>query len=70
MEQVIEGPGPLLAGVTQFYDNLADDYDAMTGFEKRFVHERPFFNLLMQRYGITSALDAGAGTGFHSLLLG
>ena len=69
MEEIIETPEPLLADATQFYDNLAEDYDTMTGFEKRFIHEKPFFNLLMRRFGITTALDAGAGTGFHSLLL-
>ncbi len=52
-----------------FYDTLASEYDAMTGFQKRFVHEKPFFRLLVERYGIRSALDAGCGTGFHSLLL-
>jgi glycine/sarcosine N-methyltransferase len=52
-----------------FYDALAPDYDSMTGFEKRFVAEKPFFRLLVERYGIRTALDAGAGTGFHSLLL-
>jgi glycine/sarcosine N-methyltransferase len=52
-----------------FYDRLAPDYDAMTGFEKRFVVERPFFRVLVERYAIRTALDAGCGTGFHSLLL-
>ncbi len=70
MEQIIEVPESLLADAAEFYDNLAGEYDSMTGFDKRFVHERPFFNLLVQRFGITTALDAGAGTGFHSLLLG
>ncbi len=55
--------------VRQFYDSLADDYDSMTGFERRFVAERPFFKLLVDSYAIRSAVDAGAGTGFHSLLL-
>jgi ubiquinone/menaquinone biosynthesis C-methylase UbiE len=55
--------------VTTFYDTLAPDYDSMTGFEKRFVAERPFFRLLVERYGIHTAIDAGCGTGFHSLLL-
>jgi 2-polyprenyl-3-methyl-5-hydroxy-6-metoxy-1,4-benzoquinol methylase len=55
--------------VTEFYDLLAPDYDSMTGFEKRFVQERPFFRVLVERYGIKTALDAGCGSGFHSLLL-
>jgi len=69
-EQIHSEQKPALAGVSQFYDTLAGDYDTMTGFDKRFIHEKPFFNLLVQRFGITTALDAGAGTGFHSLLLG
>jgi 2-polyprenyl-3-methyl-5-hydroxy-6-metoxy-1,4-benzoquinol methylase len=55
--------------VEEFYDALAADYDTMTGFEKRFVQEKPFFRLLVERYSIRTALDAGSGTGFHSLLL-
>jgi glycine/sarcosine N-methyltransferase len=55
--------------VESFYDRLAPDYDAMTTFEKRFIQEEPFFRLLVQRYRIASALDAGSGTGFHSILL-
>jgi 2-polyprenyl-3-methyl-5-hydroxy-6-metoxy-1,4-benzoquinol methylase len=53
----------------KFYDDLAADYDGMTGFEQRFPHERPFFRMLIERYNLTNALDAGCGTGFHSLLL-
>ena len=55
--------------VAGFYDWLAPEYDRMTGFEKRFIHEKPFFRMLVERFGIRTALDAGAGTGFHSLLL-
>lgn len=55
--------------VSRFYDRVAGDYDRMTGFEKRFVAERPFFKLLVDSHGIRRAVDAGAGTGFHSLLL-
>jgi SAM-dependent methyltransferase len=56
-----------LAG--RFYDALASDYDAMTGFDRRFERERPFFQQFVQRYAVQRAVDAGAGTGFHSLLL-
>ncbi len=55
--------------VSRFYDGLAGDYDRMTGFEKRVVVERPFFKSLVDSHGIRRAVDAGAGTGFHSLLL-
>jgi SAM-dependent methyltransferase len=41
----------------------------MTGFGKRFVHEKPFFRLLVENRHIAAAMDAGCGTGFHSLLL-
>ncbi len=55
--------------IAEFYDALAPDYDTMTGFQKRFVQEKPFFRLLTQKYKIRVALDAGCGTGFHSLML-
>ena len=57
------------AEVPEFYDSLAPEYDGMTGFGTRFVREKPFFRLIVQNHGIASALDAGCGTGFHSLLL-
>lgn len=55
--------------IADFYDALASDYDTMTGFENRFVTERPFFRMIVERYGIKTAVDAGCGTGFHSLVL-
>jgi len=55
--------------VALFYDALAPHYDEMTGFQRRFVHEKPFFRLLVEKYNMTTALDAGCGTGFHALLL-
>jgi SAM-dependent methyltransferase len=63
----VEQGSPL--SVAEFYDALAPDYDTMTGFQKRFVHEKPFFRLLLEKYEIRTAVDAGCGTGFHSLLL-
>ncbi len=55
--------------IADFYDALAIDYDVMTGFEKRFEAERPVFRKIVEDYGIKTAVDAGCGTGFHSLLL-
>ncbi|UCE18681.1 MAG: class I SAM-dependent methyltransferase [Gemmatimonadota bacterium] len=53
----------------QFYEELAAEYDAMTQFEARFEKERGFFEGLKQEYGLRKVLDAGCGTGFHSVLL-
>jgi SAM-dependent methyltransferase len=55
--------------VAEFYDALAPDYDLMTGYEKRFAREKPLFRSLVERFGIRTAIDAGCGSGFHSLLL-
>ena len=55
--------------ISDFYDALAHDYDQMTSFEARLVSERPFLRLLVEQNGISSAVDAGAGSGFHSILL-
>jgi glycine/sarcosine N-methyltransferase len=52
-----------------FYNELAAEYDGMTGFEHRFQQERPFFRKLVETFHLKNALDAGCGTGFHSLLL-
>ncbi|HLF14132.1 MAG TPA: class I SAM-dependent methyltransferase [Bacteroidota bacterium] len=55
--------------VRRFYDALAPDYDLMTSFDARFAKERPWFQAIVDRFGMKSALDAGCGTGFHSILL-
>ncbi|MGA9116275.1 MAG: class I SAM-dependent methyltransferase [Bacteroidota bacterium] len=55
--------------VASFYDGLAPDYDAMTCLEERLKTERSSYAALVERYGIRRALDAGSGTGFHSLML-
>ncbi len=57
------------AGAGEFYDALADGYDAMTGFEQRFIKEKPYLRRLVDAQGIGTALDAGCGTGFHALAL-
>lgn len=55
--------------VEEFYDKISRDYDEMTGFSKRFMKERPYFHVLVETHKIKTAVDAGCGTGFHSLLL-
>ncbi len=69
MDQMTEGDPRLSEDPSAFYDRLAPDYDAMTGFENRFVREAPAFQQLVRGYAIRTALDAGCGTGFHALLL-
>lgn len=58
-----------IQSAAEFYDTLSSDYDAMIGFQKRIVSEEPIFRELVNRYSVTNALDAGCGTGFHSVLL-
>jgi len=70
MSQIVSEQEQAVDTTAEFYDKLSANYDIMTNFAKRFAHEKPFFNMLVQRYGIETALDAGCGTGFHSLLLG
>ncbi len=55
--------------VKEFYDSMSEDYDLMTEFTERFPRERPSFQALVDKFHFRHALDAGSGTGFHSLLL-
>ncbi len=52
-----------------FYDTLAPDYDLMTAFNDRVAREEEFFRFLAKKYHIRTAIDAGCGTGVHSILL-
>jgi len=53
----------------QFYNSLADEYDEMTDLEGKFAKEKPTFQSLVKKYNLMTVLDAGCGTGFHSILL-
>lgn len=55
--------------VSSFYDALAPAYDAMTDMDARLVRERPFFHVFVDRHSVRTAIDAGCGTGVHSILL-
>ena len=52
-----------------FYERIATFYDTMTGFTDRVRRDEPIFLSLITDYGIRTALDVGAGTGLHSILL-
>jgi glycine/sarcosine N-methyltransferase len=58
-----------IADAPSFYDDLADDYDRMTRLSERIDGEMETFRRLTQRFDIRSAIDAGAGTGLHSIIL-
>ncbi len=55
--------------VSSFYDALAPEYDVMTDMDARLVRERPFFHVFVERHSVLTAIDAGCGTGVHSILL-
>jgi len=55
--------------VRDFYENLAPEYDRMTDFRSRLERDGPVFDAIVRRFGIRRALDAGCGTGLHSILL-
>ncbi len=48
---------------------MADEYDSMTSFEQRLIKEESMFRAIVEKHKIKTALDAGSGTGLHSLLL-
>ena len=58
MKPVDDSPGARIRTAEEFYDNIAPQYDAMSGFERRFEKERPVFRALVERYRIKRALDA------------
>jgi len=52
-----------------FYHDLAPFYDRMISFEKRLESEQLIFRALLDKYPAGSVLDAGCGSGFHSIVL-
>jgi glycine/sarcosine N-methyltransferase len=55
--------------ISQFYDYLAPDYDRMTWSEDRFNKELARLRQIFDKYRPNKILDAGSGTGFHSILM-
>ncbi len=55
--------------VQKFYQELASDYDLMTGFRERIESERKTLAQWKQKYSFHSVLDAACGTGLHAILL-
>jgi SAM-dependent methyltransferase len=53
----------------EFYDQLAIDYDHMISFSDRLEKETVIFRKILERFPADKILDAGCGTGFHSIIL-
>lgn len=53
----------------QFYDQLSPFYDQMVSFESRFANEQKIFKSMLKKYPAKTILDAGCGSGYHSILL-
>lgn len=51
------------------FSNIASFYDLMTGYSRRLVNDVDVIKGLVEKSGIRSALDAGCGTGVHTIIL-
>jgi len=52
-----------------FYDELSPYYDQMISFESRFENEKKIFENVLHKFPAKTILDAGCGSGYHSILL-
>ena len=52
-----------------FYQSLSPIYDEMINFSQRLVSEKIIFKNLLEKYPAKIALDAGCGSGFHTIML-
>ncbi len=48
------------------FQDLADVYDALLDWPKRFANEEPFYRELFRRVGVRRVLDSACGTGRHA----
>lgn len=53
----------------EFYDRLADYYDAMNDWPARLAYEGPFLKRVLEEGGARNVLDAACGTGRHAIAL-
>lgn len=51
------------------FTKIASFYDLMTGYSRRLVNDFGKIKHLVQKYDISSVLDAGCGSGVHSIIL-
>ena len=53
----------------QFYDELSVHYDQMISFETRVENEQKIYKNILELYPAKNIIDAGCGSGFHSIIL-
>jgi len=51
------------------FAGIAAYYDRMTGYDNRLINDFGAIKFLVEKFSISSALDAGCGTGVHSIIL-
>lgn len=51
------------------FSTISPFYDLMTGYSRRLVNDFGTIKLLVDKFNIKSALDAGCGTGVHTIIL-
>lgn len=51
------------------FSNIASYYDLMTGYSSRLINDFGIIKHIVDRYGVKKALDAGCGTGVHTIIL-
>lgn len=51
------------------FARIAPIYDLMTGFHRRLVNDFGVIKHVINKYGMTKVLDAGCGTGVHTIIL-
>ncbi|MEN3037953.1 MAG: class I SAM-dependent methyltransferase [Candidatus Kryptonium sp.] len=55
--------------ITEFYDELSEDYEDMIEFSAKMESEIGVFSAIVEEYKIKKCLDAGCGVGLHSIIL-
>ncbi len=51
------------------FSDIAEYYDRMTGFSNRLINDFGLFKNIVKKFDFKTALDAGCGSGVHSIIL-
>lgn len=52
----------------EFFENCAEQYDALVNWTRRLANETPFYRRLFDEVGVKRVLDVACGTGRHAAL--